>query len=78
MVAIKSNKDETIVLTPQCRMCQGFVAIEVKVADWEKFKTGQFNVQAVFPYLSPADREMFISQTCGKCWDEMFAGMEDE
>jgi hypothetical protein len=45
-------------------------------ADYERWQNGE-HIQNVAPYLSADDRELLISGMCGKCFDEIFAG-EDE
>lgn len=59
-----------------CPHCGKKTSLEVKREDWEQWKLGK-NVQIVFPYLSPAEREMLITGICDDCWKEIF-GEEDE
>lgn len=35
-------------------------------------------IQDAMPELSADERELFISGTCGKCWDEMFGTSDEE
>lgn len=60
----------TIVI--QCHVCGKNVEIAVEREDFYDWQDGG-HVQNTFPYLSADDREMFISRTCGVCWDEMFS-----
>ena len=55
----------------KCRVCNEGHGIYVYRADWLDYQRGE-HVQNAFPYLSPANRELLISGTCGKCFDEMF------
>lgn len=66
------ERKESYVL--QCRMCGNPVKINIYPSDVEKYNTGKILVQHAFPYLSPADREMILSNTCGECWNRMFEG----
>lgn len=60
-----------------CKFCKNPVTIHVRVSDWVAFTTGdQRLIQNIFPYLTPADREILISGMCGTCWDKTFATEE--
>ena len=58
----------------RCRVCKRWVAVRVDPDDLERYANGVF-VQHAFrdrtgkPYLSAAERELFISACCGSCWD---------
>lgn len=54
-----------------CRMCKATYQVEVsaeKVAAW---LNGEL-IQSAMPHLEAPTRELFISGTCGKCWDNLF------
>ena len=59
-------------------VCRKWVALRVDPDDLERHTKGMF-VQFAFtdcngtPYLSPAERELFISACCGSCWDLLCA-----
>jgi hypothetical protein len=59
----------TIVI--ECRDCGRLISISVESEDFYDWREG-LSVQNAFPYLGASDREMFISQTCSECWDDMF------
>jgi hypothetical protein len=59
-------------VTIPCGVCGVKQSIEVKPVDLGKWRNGMA-IQSAMPYLSADQREMFISQTCGNCWDDMFA-----
>jgi hypothetical protein len=60
-------------LTPRCAVCGKFVALRVDPEDAERRAAGLF-VQDAYadadgnPYLTPAEREILISSTCGACY----------
>ncbi len=60
-------------LTPRCVVCGKFVALRVDPEDAERRAAGAF-VQDAYadadgnPYLTPAEREILISSTCGACY----------
>ncbi len=55
-----------------CRLCGKVYTVTVEKSDYEKYQSGESYIQDIFPYLSPADRELLISQTCDECWHKMF------
>lgn len=62
----------------KCRMCGADCSISCEEKDYIKWKNGEGFVQDVFHYLSADERELLISQTCGKCFDEMFPPCEED
>lgn len=60
-----------------CRICDRNIPLVVDFNDYNFFITGTIKVQDAFPYLLPAERELFLTETCGECWDEMFKEFED-
>lgn len=65
----------------QCISCNTMHEIPVPEAGWRKWVNGEF-IQNALPSLSAEglllltnDGELLLSQTCGKCWDEMFGDM---
>lgn len=60
----------------ECRLCQQQSIIEVREPDFEAWKAGKL-IQDAFPYLSRPDRELMISRTCVRCWEEMFGEPDD-
>ena len=58
--------------TVTCRLCHqeyNILANEQDVFDW---LTNAKYIQDALDYLSPAEREMFISETCGSCWKTLY------
>jgi hypothetical protein len=58
-----------------CIGCDHQYFIRVPVEDFNKYLRGEY-VQNAFPYLSPDDREMIISGTHPKCFEELFGTEE--
>lgn len=67
-----------LVETLACPTCGERKHIEVTDAEWVEFNdpNGR-DIQVFLRRLSADDRERFITGTCPKCWDEMFAGSEE-
>jgi hypothetical protein len=70
-----AGKQGTAVISKPCTSCGKKVTMTVRIEDVAKRANGM-KVQDAFPYLSPAQREMFITGICGDCWNEMFGFRE--
>jgi len=62
--------------------CDVVDIVEVDQWDWEAYRTGNRNVQDMFPDLSVEDREVLIGNKkgwylCPTCWDQSFEGEAD-
>lgn len=68
---------ETVTVRIRCRWCGRYVNVKLYESDYEKIINGQISPTSLY-YLDPAERELFISQTCDDCWNKMFADEEDE
>ena len=54
-----------------CLRCGETTVIKANVSDVVAWQNGEL-IQDVLSYLSEEERELLISKTCGKCFDEMF------
>lgn len=55
------------------------VTVEVDEAALNEYRNNTSrHVQDLFPDLSPAERELFVSGVCGVCWDVMFPPEDEE
>jgi hypothetical protein len=67
------GRNLSTLITLRCVVCGRHVAIRLDADDLERHLDGVF-VQDAFtnengvPYLSPAERELFITAVCGSCW----------
>lgn len=64
------------VITGECRSCDYKVEIKATDNQIKQLESGS-KIQNVFPEVSPADREIFISGTCGTCFDKMFGVLSE-
>lgn len=62
----------------ECVSCKKIYNIECDEEKFASWYNGNGNIQNVFPFMSKDDREMLISGTCPKCWDEMVAWAEEQ
>jgi hypothetical protein len=67
-------------LLVECACCHKWQVVRLDPDDLERHAEGTF-VQFAFvdrkgtPYLSPAERELFISAWCGSCWELLCADL---
>lgn len=61
----------------KCRICGADCSVSYEEKDYVKWKNGEGFIQDIFQYLSADERELLLSQTCGKCFDEMFPQYEE-
>ena len=62
----------------RCELCDKEQAIIADKNDILAWMTGEKYIQDALSYLSAADREMFISNTCGDCWDKLYPNDVDD
>lgn len=56
-----------------CISCNKEHELLVNREDWDLFNSpSRPFVQDIFPYLSPAERELLISGLCSECWNSLF------
>ena len=73
---METRERETMQLTDdtmqvECRTCKDTHILMVNIRDAKRWKEGEL-IQDAMPYLTPDERELLISGTCGKCFDKMF------
>ena len=77
MMKDRLNTLGTMEVLATCRFCGTTHTLTVDINDYFSWQEGT-HVQDAMPYLTPAERELLISQTCQACWDKMMAGLYDE
>lgn len=69
----------TVGVAVKCRWCGQVKSVPVSLSEWSTYEEHpEGYIQDTLPSLSPEDRELFISRTCSKCWDEMFGESDEE
>ena len=66
------SKVRDTILPVVCEECGEVFDIAVDFEDFLNWREGEL-AQNAFPYLTASERELLLSQTCGDCWDEMYA-----
>lgn len=62
----------------KCPICGSEKTFVVTDEQYDMYISGDYHIQDIFPDLSAADRERFITGMCGQCWDDMFKDEEDD
>lgn len=62
----------------RCRYCGTSYSIMYNRRDMIEWMNGRGYIQDLLSYLSPAERELLISGTCGKCFDMMFPPIDSD
>ena len=57
--------------TYNCNHCDHSEEITFGFEDYADWKDGEY-IQFALDYLTPSQREIMLSATCGKCFDEFF------
>jgi len=58
-------------ITKTCPWCKKDSLITIDYDKWQRWQDGEL-IQNVFPEMSRSKREILISGTHPKCWDEMW------
>ena len=74
MVAAVENR--SFVVDVQCLQCGVVYSIILNKQDLVDWTSGDKYIQDIFHYLSPNERELLISNTCGSCFDKMFPPLD--
>jgi hypothetical protein len=61
----------------QCVKCEDVHILLVDSDDLQRWKDGEL-IQNAMPYLSADEREILISNVCGRCFEQMFGEGEDD
>lgn len=73
------NDNRNTEIITQCPVCGKQHKVLVREEDWELYNSpDRPYVQDIFPYLSPAERELLITGIDEECFNKMFGGEDDE
>lgn len=63
-------EEDKILLIAQCSVCGERFPIVVNETDWERWndRENPIAIQKCFPYLTAAERELFLSGLCDDCY----------
>jgi len=74
MIAFNNRTDTFYV---RCKLCNKEYAILLDERDYDAWQNRDRYIQDVLSYLTAAERELLISETCDDCWKNLF-GEDDE
>ena len=63
--------DQTV-YNVRCHLCDREYSILADRNDILAWLTGEKYIQDALAYLSAAERELLISNTCGDCWNKLY------
>ena len=72
------TRERNMKLDAHCQHCGRWFILEVNDEDFVEYLCGDLTALDAFPYLTGNERELLLSNTCGKCWDEMMADLFDD
>jgi len=75
MVAISDNRND--IADVRCLTCGRYFSIFYNREDMVDWLSGSLAIQDAMPYLTPGERELFLSGTCNDCFDSMFSMLDN-
>jgi len=76
VVCNTDNGADRVVVLAVCK-CGAVQSLLVEPCDLHSWQSGML-AQNAFPYLSEAEREAMISQTCPACWEAIAAEVPED
>jgi Fe2+ or Zn2+ uptake regulation protein len=65
-----------VVVHAKCRDCGSVTKLNIPETEWLEWQAGAL-IQNALRSLPVADREIFISGTCGPCFDKLFEDSDE-
>jgi len=75
MIAFNNRSD---IFHIRCDKCGVEYQIVLDERDFDAWQKGDCYIQDCLAYLSAAERELLISQTCNDCWKKLYGEDLDE
>lgn len=69
---------KTAPFTVACNVCYELKTVTVTAEGWRAWRREGKFIQDAMPELTPAERELLLSGTCGDCFDAMFPVDDEE
>jgi len=69
MIAFNQRTDIFHVI---CNQCNNEYKILLDETDYDAWQNGDGYIQDLLSYLTAAERELLISNTCTACWQKMY------
>lgn len=61
------------VIKTTCPQCGKVTNLQMTDEQYDEYVSGRGLIQNIFPYWSPAKREMLITGICPDCWNKIFS-----
>jgi hypothetical protein len=74
---VAAYQERSFVLDVKCWECGITTSIIVNKEDLVDWMSGSGPIEKVLYYLSTNERELLISNTCGKCFDNLFPPLDN-
>lgn len=62
-----------VIVRAKCDMCKADSRFTIPETEWLAWTQGDQHIQNAIKSLSEDDRELLISGTCGKCFNQLFS-----
>lgn len=76
--SIYSLGDSAYEFTKRCTHCKEITLFALTKDEYERLFIKNEFIHVVFPHLTAEEREVMISGTHPKCWDEMFGDWDED
>ncbi len=60
-----------------CKVCGLVYSILLNEKDYDDWQENKGYIQDLLSYLTSAERELLISQTCDACWQKLYPNNEE-
>jgi len=73
---VAAYQDRSFVLDVECNICGVITYLILNKEDLVDWMSGSAPIEKILYYLSANERELLISNTCGKCFDNLFPPLD--
>lgn len=75
---VAANQNRSLILDAECWRCGNITSIILNKEDMVDWLSGAGPIEQILYYLSPNERELLISNTCGSCFDSLFEPLDSD
>lgn len=74
---VAAVEDRSYILDVECWRCASITSIIVNKEDLVDWMSGDGPIEDILYYLSDNERELLLSNTCGRCFDSLFDALDN-
>jgi hypothetical protein len=74
---VAAYQDRSFIVDVECWRCGTTTSIILNKEDLVDWTVGSGPIEEILYYLSANERELLISNTCGKCFDNLFPDLDN-